>query len=696
MHETFGGRSNDRNDEEDLNITFVVNDKKGVNHTTKQNCRARLDNLKLKSTTSTNIQKRAAITKILLDEEDTQNKSHAHLQLENNTNDLSMISKYQTANQTPTPLSDMLDNSNTNDSIHNYPTLLDVKKSNPFINKRLSIIKKTYKLQASLSPMSRDKGSQKNLNLTQVQVSQANNLNTVSTSAFGTRRHYDTQNIVLSNDDTQSNFQSASTLVNMKTQKSQRNRNSIGGHPIHHRETHMNSSQPKITQFNQTATIQTSEVSQRYMIQGAKGSVLAEQVKDLREKVKMLEKERDKYESFFNQAQYEKKTKDDNIKVLQGAIEMRVDTICTKMGYTNETNQSMDDTPGNVFVDMIKLKNELDCEKKLRQKMADRVSELQRQLTSDKKRIEEHKFIRENDNQEIIRLEKELQNFTQTVVRLEREKYALKEQLEQVNKLLQDYESKQSVHFHEIANESQSVKQQSGIIKIQKCEQEEVSQQQQYKSSQVEEAHQSQFQIMQAAIMELKQNYDQLKQQVGNTQIQPQTLSLPSHVSIEIDNKAELKLEDILGNNSINQIQSDQSARQQNLNQNHSSTSLSFMEDSRVVFQDKINILNQNNTLVNSQVQHNFQKKSSQQSLARDESHSRKVMIAKELEVMDMQNNFNSLIVKDYEDDKENAGSSFDNRKSLNNSKIIKQNKDKIYTFECNTLEKSSVLSSIH
>lgn len=45
---------------------------------------------------------------------------------------------------------------------------------------------------------------------------------------------------------------------------------------------------------------------------------------------------------------------------------MRVDTICSKMGITNETEKSIDDTPGNVFVDMIKIKNELECEKKLR------------------------------------------------------------------------------------------------------------------------------------------------------------------------------------------------------------------------------------------------------------------------------------------------------------------------------------------
>lgn len=40
--------------------------------------------------------------------------------------------------------------------------------------------------------------------------------------------------------------------------------------------------------------------------------------------------------------------------------------------------------------------------------MADRVSDLEKLLLSEKKKVEEHRFIRENDNQEIIRLEKEL------------------------------------------------------------------------------------------------------------------------------------------------------------------------------------------------------------------------------------------------------------------------------------------------
>ena len=41
---------------------------------------------------------------------------------------------------------------------------------------------------------------------------------------------------------------------------------------------------------------------QRYIISGAKGSVIAEQVKALKNKVLQLEQERDNYESLFNQA----------------------------------------------------------------------------------------------------------------------------------------------------------------------------------------------------------------------------------------------------------------------------------------------------------------------------------------------------------------------------------------------------------
>jgi predicted transposase YbfD/YdcC len=64
----------------------------------------------------------------------------------------------------------------------------------------------------------------------------------------------------------------------------------------------------------------------------------------------------------------------------------------------------------------IKLRNELECEKRLRQKMADKVAELEKQLAAEKQKKEEHKFIREHDNQEIIRLEKDIQRFTQTVI----------------------------------------------------------------------------------------------------------------------------------------------------------------------------------------------------------------------------------------------------------------------------------------
>ena len=59
---------------------------------------------------------------------------------------------------------------------------------------------------------------------------------------------------------------------------------------------------------------------ERIIIKGANGSIIAEQNKDLKEKLKILEEDRDKYESFFNQAQFEKKTKDNKIKILQEAI----------------------------------------------------------------------------------------------------------------------------------------------------------------------------------------------------------------------------------------------------------------------------------------------------------------------------------------------------------------------------------------
>lgn len=42
--------------------------------------------------------------------------------------------------------------------------------------------------------------------------------------------------------------------------------------------------------------------------------------------------------------------------------------------------------------------------------MADKVGELEKRLTAEKKKSAELKFIRENDNQEILRLEGELQD----------------------------------------------------------------------------------------------------------------------------------------------------------------------------------------------------------------------------------------------------------------------------------------------
>ena len=101
---------------------------------------------------------------------------------------------------------------------------------------------------------------------------------------------------------------------------------------------------------------------------------------------------------------------------------MKVDTICSRMGYsaTHETEKSQEE-PGSIYVDYMKLKNEFECEKKLRQKMADKAAALEKQLGSEKKRVEELKFIRENDNLEIIRLEKLLHNKTNNInVRIQR------------------------------------------------------------------------------------------------------------------------------------------------------------------------------------------------------------------------------------------------------------------------------------
>ena len=155
---------------------------------------------------------------------------------------------------------------------------------------------------------------------------------------------------------------------------------------------------------------------QRLMIRGPTGSLIAEQNRELKERVRALEAERDRYEGFFNQAQFEKKQRDDQIKLLNNAIvrsaslafnnfdyqEMRVDSLCTRMGLDSE--KSLDDP--SLFLDLARLKDDLETEKKLRQKMADRVVDLEKLLSAEKKKTAELRFIRQNDNEEIIRLEK--------------------------------------------------------------------------------------------------------------------------------------------------------------------------------------------------------------------------------------------------------------------------------------------------
>jgi len=59
---------------------------------------------------------------------------------------------------------------------------------------------------------------------------------------------------------------------------------------------------------------------QRLVIKGAKGSILADQVRDLREKLKVSEEDRDRYEALYNQASYEIRLRDDQIKLLNNAI----------------------------------------------------------------------------------------------------------------------------------------------------------------------------------------------------------------------------------------------------------------------------------------------------------------------------------------------------------------------------------------
>lgn len=59
---------------------------------------------------------------------------------------------------------------------------------------------------------------------------------------------------------------------------------------------------------------------QRAILQGPKAQVLAGKNHDLRDKLKNSEEDRDKYENYFNKALYEKKQKDDKIKLLEGAL----------------------------------------------------------------------------------------------------------------------------------------------------------------------------------------------------------------------------------------------------------------------------------------------------------------------------------------------------------------------------------------
>ena len=90
---------------------------------------------------------------------------------------------------------------------------------------------------------------------------------------------------------------------------------------------------------------------------------------------------------------------------------MRVDSLCTRMGFDSE--KSLDDP--SLFLDLARLKDDLDMEKKLRQKMADRVVDLEKLLTAEKKKTAELRFIRQNDNEEIIRLEKQVQSLVEKI-----------------------------------------------------------------------------------------------------------------------------------------------------------------------------------------------------------------------------------------------------------------------------------------
>ncbi|CDW82131.1 UNKNOWN [Stylonychia lemnae] len=607
VQQTFGNQDSD----DELSITCLSKDKsKTYNQTVKQNCRSRLDNLKLKATVPT---KRAAITKIMLDEEDTSNQQPLTTNEECDEHELQ---KYQTevgAGICTTPITETFIGDTCSDTQSQYPSLLELQKNNPFINKRLSIIKKTYKLQGSLSPsdITSSISNKGQLNLTSANLS---SMNSNSQTAIVSRKK---------NGESQQRFNMAEEtqkVIRATQQKLNRNRNSVGAKPAQ-------SNNP----LNNTTTTHTSEISQvrntynklardyaclqamydradlklkdcylklnntiqincslqqelrtknvtidnlmksktqaedkvkelkeentklqRFMIQGSKGSVLAEQNKDLREKLKVLEQERDKLENFYNHAQYEKKTKDDNIKVLQNAIEMRVDTICNKMGYT-ETDKSFDETPGGVYVELMKAKNELECERKLRQKLATRVLDLEKQLIKEKSRVDDYKFIRENDNQEIIRLEQEVQQFNQTLIRLEKEKQDLRQEISDLQLQIKHYLPQSTIRHERQKSQTTTPKQELKSINLSQqnqpapstatpChyqvdlikEKDKEIQILNREKQTIDDNYREQMQMMQEAIMELKQNYDALKVKVDCKK----TLTIPTILSNDADDRS--------------------------------------------------------------------------------------------------------------------------------------------------------------
>ena len=56
------------------------------------------------------------------------------------------------------------------------------------------------------------------------------------------------------------------------------------------------------------------------MMNGSKGAVLVEKKIQLKQNLKMATEDRDRYEGYFNQAQYELMKKDTQIKALEAAL----------------------------------------------------------------------------------------------------------------------------------------------------------------------------------------------------------------------------------------------------------------------------------------------------------------------------------------------------------------------------------------